>query len=278
MSVLYCVLTHRSPDDVAVHLEALRRALPAADPAICYGGPREMFERLPPGRKVFLAEPTLRRPVGSQSYASVLRDIHSGLVEPSPEVTVIHLIEFDHVIVHRGYETELLRVMAATGADWLGRHCVDRTHTNWEHGLRVQDDDELYDFLADLGDDPERSHVRLFGGIADGATMTRSALERFVAVDHHLDRYVEFYVPTVMQQLGLRVRDACRVSTIFDHVRYAPPYDRREIAALTPGQAFALHPVKDYADLPQALSLLGDVPPAAAGSSVRSPSPSAPAV
>jgi hypothetical protein len=256
VTVLHAVLTHRAPEDVVAHLAALRRALPGGAFAVCYGGTREAYERIEGERKVFLAEPTLRQRIGKQTYVSVLRDVWTALVAPDPDVAYVHLVEFDHVYAHAGYEDELLRTLDATGADWLGRHCVDRTHTNWWHAMRVLDDDELIAFLGRLAGNPEPSQVRIFGGIANAATVSRRALERFVAVEDHLHRYVELYVPTVMHHLGLRVRDAYRVSRIFDHVRNAPAYEAAEIARFSPGGAFALHPVKDYALLPAVTALI----------------------
>jgi hypothetical protein len=257
MSILFGILTHRSPADVGRHHDALKRVLPDAECAICYGGPQSSFDDIDGVPKVFLTEPTLREPVGTQDYSSVFAEIYRSLIEPDPAITYVHLIEFDHVIVHPGYEAELERVLDATQADWLGRHCVDRTHSNWWHALRAQDDVELLTFLGQVSGNPESSQVRIFGGIANACTISRRALEAFVSAGPHLPRYVEMYAPTVLYQMGFRVRDANRISRIFDHLRFTPPLTLEEVAALQPRQPYALHPIKDYeVVLPAALSLV----------------------
>jgi hypothetical protein len=264
VSILFGILTHRSPADVGRHHDALKTVLPDAECAICYGGRRSAFEEIDGLPKVFLTEPTLREPVGTQDYSSVFAEIYGSLIEPDPRITYLHLIEFDHVIVHPGYEAELQRVLDATQADWLGRHCVDRTHSNWWHVLQAQDDAELLAFLGQISDNPEPSQVRIFGGIANACTISRRALEAFVSGGPHLARYVEMYAPTVLHQMGFRVRDANRISPIFDHLRFTPPLTLDEVTVLEPGQAYALHPIKDYdVVLPAALKLVPPAPSAA---------------
>jgi hypothetical protein len=274
VSILFAILTHRSPADVGRHHDALKSVLPDAECAICYGGPQSSFDDIAGVPKVFLTEPTLREPVGTQDYSSVFEEIYESLIKPDPGITYLHLIEFDHVIVHPGYEAELQRVLDATQADWLGRHCVDRTHSNWWHVLQAQDDAELLAFLGRISDNPEPSQVRVFGGIANACTISRRALEAFVSAGPHLPRYVEMYAPTVLHQMGFKVRDANRISPIFDHLRFTPPLTLAEVAALNPGQAYALHPIKDYdVVLPAALNL---VPRASSAAGLHSSGPRVP--
>lgn len=250
--LLYAVLTHRSPADVLTHLNALEGALPGRRLAIAYGGSPEHYAALPGDiPKVFLEEPTLRQPPGQQSYVSVLVNLYDAFVRDAPEVTHLHVIEFDHIVVDERYEPELEDALRRSRADYLGVNCVDQTATNWVHGLGFPFDDyELQRLLMDVSDDDDPSAVRIFGGVANGFVIGRDALEAFVTFERHLTRYAELYVPTLLHHLGFRVRDAVRVSRVFDHVRWAPVYSESEIRALRRGSVLAVHPVKDYALLP----------------------------
>jgi hypothetical protein len=243
LSLLYLVLTHRPADEVGVHLAALERALPGRRFAVLYGGTRAEFERVAAPAKAFVDDPSLRGD-REQSYTELWRTAYEAFVAPRPEVSLVHLIEHDHAIADERYERELLRVVAATRADFLGGICVDRTDTNWWHSVRLLDDDELRALLTRISVRGE-AEPRLFGGIANAVTMSRAALTAFAQLEGHLDRYCEVYVPTVLHHLGFEVADACVISTIFDRIRWTPPYDAAEIEALPP-DVLAIHPVKDY--------------------------------
>jgi hypothetical protein len=245
LSILYLVLTHRLPEEVALHLAALGRALPGRRFAVCYGGTEADFERLDVPAKAFVADPSLRGPMGEQSYVELLRIAYESFVAPDPEVELVHLIEHDHAIVDERYERELLRVLAATGADFLGGICVDRTYTNWWHTVALLDDEEWWSFLREISVRDE-DELRVFGGIADAVTFRRAALEAFATLSRHLHRYCEVYVPTVLHHLGFTLGDASAISTVFDWLRWSPPFDSDELAAL-PDEVLAVHPVKDYA-------------------------------
>ena len=244
MSLLYLVLTHRPPDEVALHLAALERALPGRRFAVCYGGAEADFERLDVPAKAFVADPSLRGPIGEQSYVDLLSTAYASFVAPDPAVEFVHLIEHDHAIVDERYERELLRVLDATGADFLGGICVDRTYTNWWHTVTLLDDAEWWDFLREISV-RDKDELRVFGGIADAVTIRHAALEAFATLPRHLHRYCEVYVPTVLHHLGFTLGDASAISTVFDLIRWTPPFEEEEIAAL-PADVLAIHPVKDY--------------------------------
>lgn len=244
MALLYLVLTHRPPDEVARHLGALERALPGRRFAVCHGGAREDFEALDVPAKAFVADPTLRGPIGGQSYVELLRTAHEAFVAGDAGIELVHLLEHDHAIVDERYEHEVLRVLEETAADFLGGICVDRTETNWWHSIRLLDDRELWEFLAEISVRDEHE-PRLFGGIANAVTIGRAALEAFARLPRHLDRYCEVYVPTVLHHLGFTIADASAVSTVFDWIRWTPPFEAAEIEQL-PGEVLAVHPVKDY--------------------------------
>lgn len=243
MSLLYLVLTHRPPEEVAQHLAALERALPGRSFAVCYGGSREDFEALDLPAKAFVADPSLRGAL-SQSYVELLRTAHESFVADDRGVSLVHLIEHDHAIVDERYEREVLRALEATRADFMGGICVDRTYTNWIHSVRTLGDTELHEFLRSITVRSDEE-LRLFGGIANATTFRRDALAAFATLSGHLHRYCEVYVPTVLHHMGFTIGDASAVSTVFDWLRWTPPYEAEEIAAL-PAEVLAVHPVKDY--------------------------------
>ena len=88
-------------------------------------------------------------------------------------------------------------------------------------------------------------------------TIGREALEEFCRKAGDLSRYMEAYVPTVVYHLGYRVIDAPESATLFDHVSFAPPYEREEALRLARDGALALHPVKEEAIQREAVDIAG---------------------
>src|SRR3954471_21881354 len=131
--ILYVVITHRSPGEVRAHLEDFARVLPERRVVVCYGGTREDFDVLDmPAEKLFIEDPTLRQRIG-QSYTSMLGLLHDRLIAPDPTLRYLHLIEWDHVVLHSDYEAQLLDLMSDQHIGLLAKSCADHTDVNWCH-------------------------------------------------------------------------------------------------------------------------------------------------
>jgi hypothetical protein len=193
----------------------------------------------------FVDDPALRRRAG-QSYTGVLALVHEQVVAPDPSISCVHLMEYDHVVLSSRYEAELLEIMAGERVGLLAPLCTDHTLVNWCHGIDLIDDQELISRLLEISvrDQDDQS---IWGGIGNGMTIGREALEEFCRKAGDLSRFMEAYVPTIVYHLGYRVIDAPEAATVFDHVRFGPPYEREEALQLARDGALALHPVKEEA-------------------------------
>lgn len=244
--ILYVVITHQPPDEVRSHLEDFERVLPGRRAAICYGGTRKDFDALDVAAEtLFIDDPTLRRTV-AQSYTQLLGAVYERLVAPDPACSCVHLIEWDHVILSPRYETELLDIVAGEGVGLVARHCADHTFVNWCHSIELLDDRELEQLLTAISV-RDQDVPSLWGGLANGIAIGRSALEELCLRAGHMSRYCEVYLPTVIYHLGYRVLDAPASATLFDNLRVGPDYGMEEAIRLAGEGALALHPVKDPA-------------------------------
>jgi hypothetical protein len=244
--ILYILLTHRPAPEVAAYLEDFERVLPGRDCVVCFGGTREDFEAFTDWpNALFVDDPELRRP-GAPSPTGVLRLVHERFVLPNPAYTYVHLIEYDHLVLSPRYEAELLAIMSGERVGLLAQNCADHTMVNWCHGIDLLDDYELEEQLRGISV-RDQEVLSVWGGLGNGMTIERKALEEFWQRSGDLSRFMEAYVPTVIYHLGYRVVGAPETATLFDHVRFGPPYGREEASRLAQGGALALHPVKERA-------------------------------
>jgi hypothetical protein len=242
--ILYVLITHRPAPEVAAYLEDFERVLPGRDIVVCYGGTREDFEGLADwSNALFVDDPALRNRAG-QSYTKVLGLVYERLVAPNPAYTCVHVMEYDHVVLSALYETELLEIMSGERVGLLAQSCADHTMVNWCHGIDLLDDHELEGRLREISV-RDQDVLSLWGGLGNGMTIGRQALEEFCRRAGNMSRYMEAYVPTVIYHLGYRVVDAPESATLFDHVRFGPSYGREEATRLARDGAVALHPIKE---------------------------------
>ena len=244
--ILYVFLTHRPAPEVQAYLEDFERVLPGRRCVVCYGGKREDFDGLrhmPDA--LFIEDPALRSRAG-QSYTEVLGLVRERLVAPDPSYSCVHLMEYDHVVLSSHYEAELLEIMAGERVGLLAPSCADHTLVNWCHGIDFLDDQELEGRLREISV-RDQEIPSIWGGLGNGMTISREALEDFCRRAGDLSRYMEAYVPTVIYHLGYRVVGPPEGAALFDHVRFGPPYAREDAVRLARGGALALHPVKERA-------------------------------
>ncbi len=244
--ILYVLLTHRPAPEVRAYLDDFERVLPGRRGVVCFGGTREDFGGLRSTPDTFFVDDPALRSKAGQSYNEVLGLVWERLVAPDPSYSCVHLMEYDHVVLSSRYEAELFEIMAGEGVGLLAPSCADHTLVNWCHGIDLLDDHELEERLQAISV-RDQEIPSIWGGLGNGMTIGREALEDFCRRAGDLSRYMEAYVPTVIYHLGYRVVGAPEGATLFDHVRFGPPYAREDATRLARNGALALHPVKERA-------------------------------
>ncbi len=249
MALLTALVTHLGPEATVATLRHLRRVAPGVRVLVCHGGRREDFDAIDTEDKVFVEDPDLRAPpITIQSYNELLRLVWERAVRDDAAIEAVYVLEYDHVVLSPTYEARVLDLLSASGADFLGKNCVDRTQSNWVHYLRYRDDPGLLAFLraVSVRDDKER----MFGCLGTGLVLRRGVLEALATMEHFRPVYNELYLPTVVHHLGFEVDDVTRLGGCYDHVRWSPPYDIEDALALQARGACFVHPLKDWRALP----------------------------
>lgn len=248
MALLTALVTHLDAEATAATLRHLRRVAPDARVVVCHGGRRDDFDRIDAEDKVFVEDPDLRAPpITIQSYNELLRLVWQRAVRDDTTIEAVSVLEYDHVVLSARYEARILGLLEASGADFLGKNCVDRTQSNWVHYLRYRDDPGLLAFLRAISvrDDKER----MFGCLGTGLVLRRGVLEALATMEHFRPVYNELYLPTVVHHLGFEVDDVTPLGDCYDHVRWSPPYDIEDALALQARGASFVHPLKDWGAL-----------------------------
>jgi hypothetical protein len=244
VSTLTVVLTHLDARQVDDRMALLRALSEEARLVVAYGGERSEFERIRWDEKFFVDDPTLRGPREHlQSWTGIFEAAWREYFVGDAELDSLYLIEYDHLVLDGAFEHRLRALALDTGADLLGKTCVDRTATNTEHYVRFRHDQRLLAHLRKLSvrEDPER----LFGCLGDGLWLSRRALEAYVEVGEHPPCYCEIYVPTLLHHLGFRVVDVDAHSDLYGNVHWLPEYSTAEALELARAGAVFVHPAKD---------------------------------
>ncbi len=251
MSTLTAVLIHLEAARVRERMDLLARVAPGARCVVCYGGPFVEFSRVAHAEKLFIDDPTLRGPEQHlQSLTLTFTALWHRYVRGDADVDSVYLIEYDHLVLNGGFDERLRELAAATGADFLGKNCTDRTATNGEHYIRFRRDERLLSFLRRVS--VREDQERLFGCLGTGMWLSRAALEAYVGIVDHPPCYCETYVPTLLHHLGCRVVDVDAHGDLYRYVRWIPTFAPDEVTAAQADGAVFMHPVKD----PQAVERL----------------------
>lgn len=246
MSTLNAVVTHLGPAEVKEDLELLTAVATDARFVVCHGGSRDDFEDVETEEKVYMDDPGLRGPPRHlQSWTQAFELVWHRYFEPDESLDSLYLFEFDHLILDAEFEQRLRDLAQASGAGFMGKNCVAREGTNWEHYVRWRRDERLRAHLRRFSVREEQT--RLYGCLGDGMWLSRDALGAYVAVGEHPPCYNEIYVPTLLHHLGFRVVDVDDHSALYSHVRWTSPFSVDEVIELADRGATFVHPVKDRA-------------------------------
>ena len=242
MAILTAILTHLDAPRVEKQLSYLRAIAPEARFVICHGGQRADFDALAEPGALFIDDPSLRGPHFDQSRNHTLRALYDSCVRDDETIELVHVVEYDHLILRGDFERTLTELADRTGAGLLAKWASPRNDTNWSHYLRARNDAELADFIAGISrrDDPG---VR-FGCLGTGLLFRRDAFSAFCTLDDPLSRYFELFVPTVVHHLGFDVVDVDAVADVYMAIRWLPEFDlATALAEQRAGRTF-VHPFK----------------------------------
>ncbi|MBA2475347.1 MAG: hypothetical protein H0V40_05260 [Actinobacteria bacterium] len=244
MTTLNVVLTHLPPAAVNEGLSFLDEVAPQARFAVCHVGDEDALAGVAREEKVFVDEPSFNGlPYTYQSLNAILDGVHDRLVRPDPGIDAVYLLEYDHLVLRPDFEERLSAVAAATGADFMGKTCGERTATNWFHYVRFRRDERLLEHLRSVS--VRADPTRMYGCLGNGFWLSRTALEAFVAVEDHPPCYGELYVPTLLHHLGFELVDIDTHSDLYRHVRWYRPFAVEEVVRLKRDGAVFVHPFKD---------------------------------
>ncbi len=244
MATLHALITHQGGREVERSVELLQAVAPDSRVVVFHGGRREQFEEISLEEKVFLEDPDLRgAPRHLQSWTEVFERAWERWVRDDPEWDSLYLFEYDHLVLRADFEARLRELAAATRADFMGKNCVERTATNWEHYIRYRADPLLLEHLrrVSVREDP----TTFYGCLGNGMWLSRRALGAYVAVNNHPPCYNETYVPTLMHHLGMKVVDVDAHSDLYRTVRWVPEFTVQEVIEIISDGGVFVHPVKD---------------------------------
>jgi hypothetical protein len=242
LALLTAVRTHLDGASVARQLDYLRALAPRSRFVACHGGRREDVESLPAGDALFVDDPTLRGWLYDQSLNGVLDALWEGPVRDDPEIDLVYVVEYDHLILSPDFERRLAALAETSGAGLVAKSASPRNDTNWSHHVRFRDDERLSAFVAAISQ-REDPGVR-FGCLGPALLLRRDALEALCSLPDPPPCYFELYVPTVVHHLGFEILDVDAVSDLYAGVRWVPEYGVEEaIRAKRAGRAF-VHPFK----------------------------------
>ena len=244
MTTLTVVLSHLDAERVDERMHLLREVSGDARFVLGYGGPPSEFDQVRWDEKFFVDDPTLRGPEQHlQSLTQVFETAWREYLSGDAELDSLYLVEYDHLILDGAFEARMRELALATGADLLGKRCVDLTATNVAHYVRFRRDPRLLAHLERIS--VRENREQLFGALGDGMWLSRRALEAYVDVGEHPPCYCEIYVPTLLHHLGFRVVDVDSHSDLYRSVRWLPEFSASEVIELARSGAVFVHPAKD---------------------------------
>jgi hypothetical protein len=242
VAILTAIITHLEAPAVRRQLGYLRALAPTSRFVVCHGGSRAAFEELADEDALFIDDPSLRGPAKQQSYNAVLRAVYAGHVATDPDVELVHVIEYDHLVLASDFEQRLEELTASSTAGLFAKCASRRNDTNWPHYTHSKGDKRLNNFLTEIScrDDPSAR----WGCLGTGMVFRREALAAVAAVVDPPPAYLELLIPTLVYHLGFDVVDIDAVSDLYRAIRWKPVFSVEEaVAEKHAGRAF-VHPFK----------------------------------
>ena len=243
MQILNVLITHLAPEKAARQIALAEAFTPGIARLIAYGGPREAFGDLPFADKVLLEDPSLRGPVVEQCFNEIFPKVWNYVEGHATRFDYIHVTEYDHLLLSRDYFAELARIIAVSGAEFLGAGCGIKTNSNWMHLFRYREDPVLLGYLRRVSVREDKTAI--CGTLGNGYTLSRRALQAIAQAGELPRVYNEVLFPTLAHHLGFAIDDFGAHSDLFRHVRWGPLWTEAEVRELIRRGAYCCHPFKD---------------------------------
>lgn len=188
-------------------IEEWRRLDPASMVILAHGGSRADFDALPRELDaIYIDDPALRtrdHAREKQEYFGVIKAMAVRL-ETLPQVTHIHLVEYDAVPMVNGLGARLCGALQAANADLCGSGLFDLTGTIHPHFLYQEADEIMLRFFHEISCREDKG--RIMGMLGCTATFTRECFLSVAALSPPGRIYLEIAAPTLAHHLGWRVR------------------------------------------------------------------------
>jgi hypothetical protein len=211
---------------------------------LLHGGKLSDFRLLPDDINAFhVADEALRtrdHAKEKQEYLGALRALSLWL-QGHPQVTHVHLAEYDLVPVVEGLGEKLVAALRAEGADLMGTGVRDLTGSVHPHYLNFCDDLPTLEFLNQFSCREDTARVLAMLGCT--SVWSVECLKEVAALKAPGRIYLEMAFPTLAHHLGWRVRplpDNVQESLTFqgDLTPQLPYYAK--------SGAWMVHPCKKY--------------------------------
>lgn len=240
VTILWVIVTHQSPDQVAQTLARwIGLGFALENLLIAYGGIQKDFDDLAHPHKIFISDTrlrTVRHPVEKQSYTGILREV--SLWMKTQSWSHISLVEYDHIPLDPHWGDHLLQRMTEEEADVLFHHLERVDGTNAPHYLYHLSDPR---FAASWEPHSLREDHRVVcNALATGSFWTREAFDSVSAQTESTPIYLEMYLPSTAHHLGFRVRDQGDQNRF---IHFDPHSEAFRRSAASSG-AWSIHPVK----------------------------------
>jgi len=243
--IVHSILSHHPAHVVDAMAEFLQALGNGVRFCLAYGGEQEEFEKILFEDKIFLADPGLRGKIESQNFSCWFRAVLDWAERMNVAAEVVHFTECDHIPLRPDYWSEIKRSVCASGKDFLGKWCMDRTNTNEQFSLHYRNDPA---FLAHLRALRPNGPNPIWGALANGMTFRLEAIRALCNVDLKLDCFTEILIPSTLRCLGFELGDFDEVSSVFARVRHRPEFLLSDVSDLLSQDAWCCHPFKNIRD------------------------------
>ncbi len=260
IKILQVVATHLPPQQVRHHLEYLEFITPGIPRLVAYGGPFEHFQQLGIENAIFLENPLLRGPMVYQCFNELPGKTVRYMEERNLSCDLIHVTEYDHIILSRSYFHDLAEIFEKSKCDYLGQGGNLKTNSNWPFYLRHRDDEEFLDYLSQISIREDKT--AMYGVLLNGYVLTTQIFHAIAALPQLPIVFGELLFPTIAHHLGYKIGDLDTYSDLFRYNRYRPIWNKAEVMQMVSNGEIAVHPFKDYGALDDLRKLIGARAPA----------------
>jgi len=203
----HVIISHLPPSGTSEVFKLWKESDPNSLVLIAYGGTEENFRNLSPSvSSIWVSDPTLRTVDHArerQQYTGVFRAATTWLKENGPDITHVHVVEFDVIPATQHSGAHLVSAIAAEDADMLGYGALDISGTIHPHNSLELANTEFLGFLEATS--RREVKTRLLTMLGCSTFWTRECFESISTLSSPRV-YLEIGMPTLAHHMGFRVR------------------------------------------------------------------------